>query len=245
VLQDKVAFITGGARGIGREIADVYAENGAQLFICDINDSVLEKTISELKSQGIEATGSKLDVSNLDECTEVSKKAIDKYGHIDILVNNAGITKDNLLIRMSGEDFDRVISVNLRGVFNCTKVISRIMLRQKYGRIVSIASVVGIVGRVGQVNYSASKAGVIAITKSVARELASKNITANAIAPGYIKTEMTDSLPEEVKGEMLNNIPLKREGLPRDVANAALFLASDLASYLTGQVIVVDGGMVM
>jgi 3-oxoacyl-[acyl-carrier protein] reductase len=245
VLRDKVAFITGGARGIGREIADVYAENGAQLFICDINESVLDKTISEMKSQGIEATGSKLDVSSLDECIEVSKKAIDKYGHIDILVNNAGITKDNLLIRMSGEDFDRVISVNLRGVFNCTKAISRIMLRQKHGRIVNIASVVGIVGRVGQVNYSASKAGVIAITKSVARELASKNITANAIAPGYIKTEMTDSLPEEVKQEMLNNIPLKREGLPRDVANVALFLASDFASYLTGQVIVVDGGMVM
>jgi 3-oxoacyl-[acyl-carrier protein] reductase len=245
VLKEKVAFITGGAQGIGREIACVYGENGAKLVICDVNESVLEKTVSELKSQGIEASGFKLDVSNADECSEVSKKAVDKYGRIDILVNNAGITRDNLLIRMSEEDFDRVISVNLRGVFNCTKAISRIMLRQKYGRIVNIASVVGIVGRVGQVNYSASKAGVIAITKSVARELASKNITANAIAPGFIKTEMTDSLPDEVKEAMLQNIPLKREGLPVDVAHVALFLASDLASYLTGQVIVVDGGMVM
>jgi 3-oxoacyl-[acyl-carrier protein] reductase len=146
---------------------------------------------------------------------------------------------------MSEEEFDGVIRVNLRGVFNCTKVVSRIMLRQRYGRIVNIASVVGIVGRVGQVNYSASKAGVIAITKSVARELASKNVTANAIAPGYIKTEMTDILPDEVKQTMVENIPLKREGLPLDIANTALFLASDLASYITGQVIVVDGGMVM
>jgi 3-oxoacyl-[acyl-carrier protein] reductase len=245
MLKDKVAFITGGAQGIGKEIASEYGKNGARLFICDINESVLNKAVSDLKSDNIDAMGCKLDVSSLDECTEASKKAVDKYGRIDILVNNAGITRDNLLIRMSEEEFDGVIKVNLRGVFNCTKVISRIMLRQRYGRIVNIASVVGIVGRVGQVNYSASKAGVIAITKSVARELASKNITANAIAPGYIKTEMTDILSDEVKQAMVENIPLKREGLPLDIAHAALFLASDLASYVTGQVIVVDGGMVM
>jgi 3-oxoacyl-[acyl-carrier protein] reductase len=245
MLKDKVAFITGGAQGIGKEIVKVYGDNGASVIVCDINESILDKTVSELKSQGIESLGFKLDVSSLDECNEVSKKAVDKYGRIDILVNNAGITRDNLLIRMSEEDFDRVIRVNLRGVFNCTKAVSRIMLRQRYGRIVNIASVVGIVGRVGQVNYSASKAGVIAITKSVARELASKNVTANAIAPGFIKTEMTDVLPDEVKQTMLEVIPLKREGLPLDVAHTALFLASDLASYITGQVIVVDGGMVM
>ncbi|UCB46345.1 MAG: 3-oxoacyl-[acyl-carrier-protein] reductase [Spirochaetota bacterium] len=245
MLKDKVAFITGAAQGIGKEIARVYGENGARLVICDINESILNKTVSELKSKSVEAIGFKLDVSKLDECTEASKKAVDKYERIDILVNNAGITRDNLLIRMTEEEFDRVISVNLRGVFNCTKAISRIMLRQRYGRIVNIASIVGIVGSVGQVNYSASKAGVIAITKSVARELAAKNITANAIAPGYIKTEMTDILPDDVKQTMVENIPLKREGLPLDIAHTALFLASDLASYITGQVIVVDGGMVM
>ena len=245
MLKDKVAFITGGAQGIGKEIAVVYGKNGARVIICDINESILDQTVSGLKSQSVDAMGFKLDVTSLDECTEASKKAVDKYGRIDILVNNAGITRDNLLIRMSEEEFDGVIRVNLRGVFNCTKVVSRIMLRQRYGRIVNIASVVGIVGQVGQVNYSASKAGVIAITKSVARELASKNVTANAIAPGYIKTEMTDILPDKVKQTMVGNIPLKREGLPLDIANTALFLASDLASYITGQVLVVDGGMVM
>ncbi|MBN2324112.1 MAG: SDR family oxidoreductase, partial [Spirochaetes bacterium] len=174
-----------------------------------------------------------------------AKKAVDNYKRIDILVNNAGITRDNLIFRMSEEDFDRVIRVNLKGVFNCIKIVSRIMLRQKQGRIINLASIAGIIGNAGQVNYAASKAGVIAITKSAAKELAGKNVTVNAIAPGFIKSEMTDVLPEEVKNRYMELIPLRRPGLPEDVANAALFLASKYSSYITGQVLVVDGGMVM
>lgn len=244
-LDNKVAFITGGAQGIGKEIAVSFAKNGALIVLCDINEKTLEAAMLELKTLNKEIAYFKLDVSDQKGCEEVSKKAIDKYGRIDILVNNAGITRDNLIMRMSGEDFDRVISVNLKGVFNCIKIISRIMMRQRYGKIINIASVSGIVGRQGQVNYAASKAGVIAITKSVAKELASRNITVNAIAPGYIQTEMTEVLPDEIKSKMIENIPLKRAGKPLDVAHVALFLASDYSSYITGQVIVVDGGMVM
>ena len=244
-LKDKVALITGGAQGIGLEIARVFAEHGATLLVCDVNEKALEAAVADLEKMGSSATGFKLDVGDLESCAEVSKKAVDKYGRIDILVNNAGITRDNLIIRMSEEDFDRVIRVNLKGVFNCTKIISRIMLRQKYGRIINLASIAGVIGNAGQVNYAASKAGVIGITKSAAKELASKDITVNAIAPGFIKSEMTDVLPEDVKERYLRVIPLGRPGLPRDVANAALFLASHYSSYITGQVIVVDGGMVM
>lgn len=244
-LKDKVALITGGAQGIGFEIARVFAEHGATLLVCDVNEKTLEAAVSDLKKMGSSATGFRLDVGDLESCAEVSKKAVDKYGRIDILVNNAGITRDNLIIRMSEEEFDRVIRVNLKGVFNCTKIISRIMLRQKHGRIINLASIAGVIGNVGQVNYAASKAGVIGITKSAAKELASKDITVNAIAPGFIKSEMTDVLPEDMKERYLQIIPLRRPGLPRDVANAALFLASDYSSYITGQVIVVDGGMVM
>ncbi len=244
-LDNKVAFITGGAQGIGKEIALSFAKSGALIVLCDINEKTLEAAALELKTINKEIAYFKLDVSDQKDCEEVSKKAIDKYGRIDILVNNAGITRDNLIMRMSEEDFDRVISVNLKGVFNCTKIISRIMMRQRYGKIINIASVSGIVGRQGQVNYAASKAGVIAITKSVAKELASRNITVNAIAPGYIQTEMTEVLPDEIKSKMIENIPLKRAGKPLDVAHVALFLASDYSSYITGQVIVVDGGMVM
>lgn len=244
-LKDKVALITGGAQGIGLEIARVFAEHGATILVCDVNEKTLEAAVADLEKMGSSATGFKLDVGDLKSCTEVSKKAVDKYGRIDILVNNAGITRDNLIIRMSEEEFDRVIRVNLKGVFNCTKIISRIMLRQKHGRIINLASIAGVIGNVGQVNYAASKAGVIGITKSAAKELAGKDITVNAIAPGFIKSEMTDVLPEDVKERYLQIIPLGRPGLPRDVANAALFLASDYASYITGQVIVVDGGMVM
>ncbi len=244
-LKDKVALITGGAQGIGLEIARVFAEHGATLLVCDVNEKALEAAVADLEKMGSSATGFKLDVGDLESCAEVSKKAVDKYGRIDILVNNAGITRDNLIIRMSEEEFDRVIRVNLKGVFNCTKIISRIMLRQKYGRIINLASIAGVIGNAGQVNYAASKAGVIGITKSAAKELASKDITVNAIAPGFIKSEMTDVLPEDVKERYLRVIPLGRPGLPRDVANAALFLASHYSSYITGQVIVVDGGMVM
>jgi 3-oxoacyl-[acyl-carrier protein] reductase len=244
-LKGKIVFLTGGAQGIGKEIGVIFAQHGANIAIGDINQSSLENTVSELKQMGVEAEGYILDVSVLASCEEAVKKAIDKFGRIDILVNNAGITKDNLLIRMSEEDFDRVVKINLKGTFNCTKVISRIMLKQRYGRIINIASVIGLIGNVGQVNYAASKAGIIGVTKSVAKELASRNVTVNAIAPGFIQTEMTDVLPEEVRAKMLESIPLKRPGKPIDVAHAALFLASDYSAYITGQVLVVDGGMVM
>jgi len=244
-LKGMVALITGGARGIGREIAKTFAKNGSNIIICDIREDIIGESVDDLKQFGTEVKGFKLDVCNLKECNEVIKKAIDNFGRIDILVNNAGITKDNLLIRMSEEEFDRVIDVNLKGTFNCTKIISRIMMRQRYGKIINIASIIGITGNVGQANYAASKAGIIGLTKSAAKELGSKNINVNAIAPGFIETRMTGVLSDEVKSKMLEAIPLKRPGTPLDVAKACLFLASDLSSYITGQVIIVDGGMVI
>jgi 3-oxoacyl-[acyl-carrier protein] reductase len=203
-LKEKVAFITGGARGIGLEIARVFTQNGANLVLADIDAEGLNTAAVELRRHGVKVEGHRLDVSNLKNCDEVAKKAVDNFGRIDILVNNAGITRDNLLLRMTEEEFDKVIAINLKGAFNCTKIISRIMMRQRYGRIINIASVIGLIGNAGQVNYAASKAGIIGITKSVARELASRNVTVNAIAPGYIQTEMTKDLPEEVKARMLN-----------------------------------------
>ena len=244
-FKDEVVFITGGAQGIGREIARSFADHGARIVIGDIKEDPLKDTVEELRQKGAEAEGYILDVSDLRSCEGVTKKAIDKFGRIDILVNNAGITRDNLLLRMSEEEFDRVIQINLKGTFNCSKIVSRFMMKQRFGRIINIASVIGLIGNAGQVNYAASKAGIIGVTKSVAKELGSRNVTVNAIAPGFIKTEMTDVLPEEVKAKMLESIPLKRPGTAKDVADAALFLASDYASYITGQVLVVDGGMVM
>jgi len=244
-FKDEVVFITGGAQGIGREIARSFADHGARIVIGDIKEDPLKDTVEELRQKGAEAEGYILDVSDLRSCEGVTKKAIDKFGRIDILVNNAGITRDNLLLRMSEEEFDRVIQINLKGTFNCTKIVSRFMMKQRFGRIINIASVIGLIGNAGQVNYAASKAGIIGVTKSVAKELGSRNVTVNAIAPGFIKTEMTDVLSEEVKAKMLESIPLKRPGTAKDVADAALFLASDYASYITGQVLVVDGGMVM
>jgi len=244
-LNEKVAFITGGARGIGKQIAETFAIHGGDIVIADVNMENLDAAVEDLKRHNRRVEGFKLDVRNFKECEDVIKKAIDKMERIDILVNNAGITKDNLLLRMSEEEFDQVIAINLKGAFNCTKVVSRSMMRQRWGRIINIASVIGLIGNAGQANYAASKAGIIGLTKSTAREIASRNITVNAIAPGYIHTEMTDVLPEEVKAKMLETIPLKRAGKPQDVANVALFLASEYASYITGQVIVVDGGMVM
>ena len=244
-LKGRVALITGGARGIGFEIAGVLAKHGADIVLGDIDQENLERAVKELKALGVRVEGYTHDVSSLGSCEEVIKRAADSFGRIDILVNNAGITRDTLLMRMSEDDFDRVITINLKGTFNCTKVVSRIMMRQRYGRIINIASVIGLIGNAGQANYASSKAGIIGLTKSVAREIASRNVTVNAIAPGYIETEMTRVLPEEVTSRMLQNIPLGRPGTPLDVANAALFLASDYASYITGQVLVVDGGMVM
>lgn len=244
-LKDKVALITGGARGIGFEIASAFAEHGAKVIIGDINEELLNEAVDKLKSFDTETYGFFLDVRDYSSCEGFIKNSIDALGRVDILVNNAGITRDNLLMRMSEKEFDSVISINLKGTFNCTKAVTRSMMRQRWGRIINIASIIGLIGNAGQSNYAASKAGIIGFTKSVAKELASRNINVNAIAPGYIKTEMTEVLPEEIKQKMLESIPLKRPGLPRDVANAALFLASEYASYITGQVLVVDGGMVM
>jgi 3-oxoacyl-[acyl-carrier protein] reductase len=244
-LSGRVALITGGARGIGFEIATLFARHGANIIIGDIDRDNLDPAAKELASHGVKSEGHMLDVSDPKSCEEIVKKGIDGFGRIDILVNNAGITRDTLIMRMSVEDFERVVAINLKGTFNCTKAIARVMMRQRSGRIINIASVIGLIGNAGQANYAASKAGIIGLTKSTARELASRNVTANAIAPGYIETEMTRVLPEEVTARMLQNIPLARPGTPQDVANAALFLASEYASYITGQVLVVDGGMVM
>lgn len=244
-LKGKAAFVTGGAQGIGKEIARAFAQHGADVLVCDINEAVLASTTDELRRLGTRVEGYVLDVRNLGACEEAAKKAVDKFGRIDILVNNAGITRDNLIIRMSEEDFDKVIAINLKGAFNCSRVISRIMMKQRSGRIINIASIVGVRGNAGQANYASSKAGLIGLTKSIAQELGSRSVTVNAIAPGYIQTEMTRVLSEEVKQKMLETIPLKRPGQPVDVANAALFLASDYASYITGQVLLVDGGMAM
>lgn len=245
LLKDKVALITGGARGIGRDIASVFADNGCNLVLGDIDEEALVTAVGEIEGRGVSCEGYKLDVSSMESVQEAVGKSIDRFGRIDILINNAGITRDNLLLRMKEDDFDKVIAINLKGTFNCTKVVSRIMLRQHYGRIISISSVIGLIGNISQVNYAASKAGIIGLTKSTARELASRNITVNAVAPGYIQTAMTEVLSDEVKERMLQNVPLGKPGTPADVANAVLFLASDLASYMTGQVLVVDGGMVM
>ena len=245
VLQGQVALVTGGARGIGREIALRLAAEGANIALFDVQPEALEQTRSQLAALGRRAEAFSVDVTKLDQVDAAVNKTLDKLSRIDILVNNAGITKDGLLLRMDEAQWDAVLAVNLKGTFNCTKAVSKVMLKQKSGRIVSIASVIGLIGNAGQANYAASKAGVIGLTKSVARELASRGITANAIAPGFIQTEMTDRLPEAVKQAMLAQIPLKLFGQPSDVAEAALFLVSPASRYITGQVLVVDGGLVM
>ncbi|MBM3248794.1 MAG: 3-oxoacyl-[acyl-carrier-protein] reductase [Candidatus Omnitrophica bacterium] len=245
ILKDKVALITGSGRGIGREIAETLAKEGANIVICDVNEESALQTAKEIESLGVSTLGVKVDVTSLAEVENLINKILDKFKRIDILVNNAGITKDNLLLRMKESDWDAVLSVNLKGTFNCTKAVSKVMLKQQQGKIINIASIIGIMGNPGQANYAASKAGIIGFTKSVAREFASRNITVNAVAPGYIKTEMTDKLPEEVRNQMLALIPLKRMGGTKDVANVCLFLASPDSDYITGQTIVVDGGMAM
>lgn len=245
-LVGKKAIVTGGSRGIGKSIAIYLAKQGADIAV-NYNSSAghAEEVVKEIKSLGREAIAIKADVSDFNEAENLIKTAEEKLGQIDILVNNAGITKDALLIKMKEEDWDDVISANLRSVFNCTKAVSRLMMKQRKGRIINISSVVGIIGNAGQVNYSASKAGIIGFSKSTARELGSRGITVNVIAPGYIQTDMTDKLNDSTKEQILNQIPLKRLGTPEDIANMAVFLASDEAAYITGQVINIDGGMVM
>ena len=244
-LKDKVALITGGARGIGQAIAMTFAREGADIVVADVNLEIAQKTASEIESLGRKAMALEMDVTNYDKVEEGINKILDKMGKVDILVNNAGITKDNLILRMSQVEWDAVINVNLKGTFNCIRAVSRPMVKQRSGRIISIASIIGLMGNPGQANYAASKAGIIALTKTVAKELASRNINANAVAPGFIQTEMTAKLPEDIKKKMLEAIPLAKLGTPQDVANTCLFLASDESSYITGQVITIDGGMVM
>ncbi|MDD5680279.1 MAG: 3-oxoacyl-[acyl-carrier-protein] reductase [Candidatus Omnitrophica bacterium] len=245
MLKDKVAIITGGARGIGKEMALLLAREGARICICDINDESIQAAVKDIESAGTEVLGIKVDVTNFSQVEDMTQKALDKFSKIDILINNAGITRDNLLLRMKEEDWDAVLNVNLKGTFNCTKAVSRIMIKQRSGKIVNIASIIGITGNAGQANYAASKGGIISFTKSIAKELASRNINVNAIAPGFIKTDMTAKLSPELQETMLKLIPLARLGDPSDVAKLALFLVSDSSGYITGQTIKVDGGMVM
>jgi 3-oxoacyl-[acyl-carrier protein] reductase len=245
VLKDKVSIITGAARGIGKEIALVLAKEGSSIAICDVNEEPLLQTRLEIESLGRGCLTAVVDVVNSAAVEDMVNKTLDKFKRIDILINNAGITRDALLMRMKEEDWDAVLSINLKGSFNFIRAASKVMVKQRYGRIVNIASIIGIMGNAGQANYAASKAGLIGLTKSAAKELASRNVTVNAIAPGFIKTPMTEKLTQEQKEAMLKMIPLGVFGEPKDVANLALFLVSDASSYITGEVIKVDGGMVM
>lgn len=245
-LKDKIALITGASSGIGRAIAIKYAKEGAKVVVnYSGNSQGANEVVDEIIKNGGIAEAIKCDVSSHEDVESMTKYVIEKYSRIDILVNNAGITRDTLLMKMTPEDFDRVIDINLKGAFNTIQCISRGMIRQRSGRIINIASVVGITGNIGQANYAASKAGVIALTKSAAKEFAPRNITVNAIAPGFIKTRMTDVLGEKVMDDILSKIPVKKAGNPEDIAFTALFLAMDESNYITGQVINVDGGMVM
>lgn len=245
-MDRKVALVTGGNRGIGKEIALVLAEDGYDIALNYRRETEeLENVKNEIELKGVDCLLVKGDVSIFEDCEKMVKQTIDKYGKIDCLVNNAGITKDTLFLRMKEEDFKSVIDVNLVGTFNVTKQVVPYMTKARQGRIINLASVVGVSGNAGQANYSASKAGIIGFTKSLAKELASRNILVNAVAPGFIKTDMTDVLKDEQKEAILNVVPLKREGSPRDVANVVKFLAGEGSSYITGQVINIDGGMLM
>ena len=244
VLQNTVSIITGGARGIGKAIALRFAEEGSDIAICDVNPDALESAKKEIGAIGREVLAEKTDVTNPDDVAKFIQKVLDKFGKINILINNAGITRDGLLVRMSAEDWDSVLDVNLKGTFNCTKQAAKTMMKQRAGKIVNIASIIGMVGNAGQANYAASKGGVIAFTKSVAKELATRNINVNAVAPGFIETDMTAKLSEDIKTTIMKQVPLGKWGSALDVANVALFLVSDASQYITGQVIRVDGGMV-
>lgn len=245
-LRDKVALITGASRGIGKAIAIYMAKAGADIIVnYSGSEAAAQATVEEIEALGRKAIKIKANVANADEVAAMVKEAQDVFGRIDVLVNNAGITRDGLLMRMKDEDWDAVMDINLKGTYLMTKAVSRLMMKQKSGRIINLSSVVGVMGNAGQANYSASKAGVIGFTKSCAKELASRGITVNAIAPGFIHTDMTDVLPENVREAMVDQIPLGRMAEPKEVATVAVFLASNFASYVTGQVINVDGGMVM
>lgn len=246
MLKGKTAIVTGASRGIGRSTAIKLASLGANIILnYRSNEEEASKVEEEIKAFGVETIKIKADISKIEEVENMISTAKEKFGSIDIMVNNAGITKDTLIMRMKEEDFDSVINVNLKGVFNCLKCITPVMMKQKSGKIINLSSVVGISGNAGQVNYAASKAGVIGMTKSLAKEIGSRGITVNAVAPGFIETDMTDVLGEKAKDEYKKGIPLRRLGKPEDVANVIAFLASDAADYVTGQVIHVDGGMVM
>jgi 3-oxoacyl-[acyl-carrier protein] reductase len=246
-LSGKVALITGSVRGIGKAIALELANHGAKIVINDIlPKNEIDKTLEEIRKNDDQAIGIRADITIFKEVESMVKEIINKFGKIDILVNNAGIVRDSLLIRMKEEDWDAVININLKGTFNCSKTVAKYMMRQKSGgKIVNISSVIGLVGNIGQVNYAASKAGIIGLTKSIAKELALRNINVNAIAPGFIETDMTKRLSEKVRKDLQQQIPLKRLGTVKDIAKVVYFLVSDNANYITGQVINVDGGMVM
>jgi 3-oxoacyl-[acyl-carrier protein] reductase len=245
-LDGKTALVTGGSRGIGRAIALKLAKEGANVAVNYAGSEALaNEVVEEIKQLGKDAIAIQCDVSNGDSVAEMIKETIAHFGSLDILVNNAGITRDNLLMRMKESEWDDVINTNLKGVFHCTKAVSRQMMKQRKGRIINITSIVGVTGNPGQANYVAAKAGVIGLTKTTAKELAQRNITVNAVAPGFITTDMTDNLPEDVKNAMLSQIPLAKFGEPDDIANAVVFLASDESGYITGQTIHIDGGMYM
>jgi 3-oxoacyl-[acyl-carrier protein] reductase len=245
-LKDKTAIITGSGRGLGKAIAFKLANSGSNIVLNDIQSSeVVDETYNEFKRLGFNVIVTKGDVRNSDDVQNMVNKAVEEFGTVDILVNNAGITKDRLIIKMTEEDWDSVLDINLKGSFNCTKMVSKVMMKKRTGVIINVASVVGIMGNIGQANYSASKAGLIGLTKSTAKELARRGIRGNAIAPEFIESKMTEILDEKTKEVYLNNIPLNRFGTPEEVANVIGFLASDDSKYITGQVINIDGGLVM
>lgn len=244
--EEKVVLVTGGSRGIGKEVAMKFAKEGYNVVTNYVSDKTdKEKLKKEFEDNNVKALVLKADVSKTEDVENLVKQAIDTFGKIDVLVNNAGITRDNLLMRMPEEDFDKVLETNLKGTFLVTKAVTKYMMKKRHGSIINLSSVVGVAGNAGQSNYSASKAGIIGFTKSVAKELASRNIRANAVAPGFIETDMTDVLKEDVKEHIYSQIPLKRMGTAKEVAELIYFLGSDNSSYITGQVINIDGGMVM
>lgn len=245
-LVGKTAVVTGASRGIGRAIALQLASEGANVVVnFSGSEQKAQQVVSEIEQLGAKAIAVQANVSDSDSVQNLMSAAVEQFGSIDVLVNNAGITRDNLIMRMKEDEWDEVINTNLKGVFLCTKAVTRQMMKQRSGRIINISSIVGVMGNAGQANYVAAKAGVIGLTKTTARELASRNILVNAIAPGFITTEMTDELPEDIKSSMLNQIPLAKLGQPEDIAKAVVFLASDDSSYMTGQTLHIDGGMYM
>ncbi len=244
-LKNRVAIVTGGGQGIGKKICLRLAENEAKVAVFDVNEELSQEVIKKIKAKGGDALAVKVDVAKYEEVNEATRQVIDKFKGIDILINNAGITKDSLLLRMKEKDWNRVLQVNLNGAFNCLKAVLRYMMRQKYGRVVNISSIIGIRGNIGQANYSASKAGIIGLTKSAAREVGRYGITVNAVAPGFIDTAMTRRLNKEAVDVIISQVPLQRMGKPGEVASLVTYLVSEKAAYITGEVIKIDGGMAM